>query len=626
MMNDALKLILSLSISGSILALILLAIKPLIKHKLSKTIQYYIWVIVLFRLILPFSFEESIMNKLFYNNSIESQILPKKEILSIDSGSFKQYSFSEFSNAEDYTRNQNHHSDNDHNRYFNDIFKGPTSYAFPIYLFGVIAILSINIIGYIRFLRHLKPKNKSAKDEENLLLKSLVNGGDKVKLFRNPSISTPMLIGIFRSQIIIPDREYSEKQIKNILHHELIHLRRFDILIKWITMITKSIHWFNPMVYIIGREINHGCELACDEAVIKDLNNEEKQEYGDTLISIVSEDENFKGRLQVTMSEEKNRLKDRLIAIMDYSKKSEIVIFISGILFLAILVGGLYLGAGVRKDNIDKIEEVNIDEIEENIATNIPIEPPLIKINNETDLEPMENYTTLKTKWNGNIYDRRSFYQAAWNSVPSILTNLHRLVPGEEITIDFGEFKPESVLVKMAYLTEDYTTSLLPIEDIPVSYHIDGIYKFKNPERSAIHIKTTGRAFSIEARWGENICEYVFASDGKFDNNLVEVKWIPVKLDMEKLEELQKSIDNGDESSYMVAMSTEFIDSLGYSSEDVSRINIEHNDDNKIIRYEFEDDNKIIELMIIQPIKNGIDGVWAVEHYRIRQISDDKIP
>jgi len=67
-MNEQIKLILSLSLSGSILAGIVIVMKPFIKHKLSRSIQYYIWIVVLLRLLIPFSIEDSIMNKVFYGN------------------------------------------------------------------------------------------------------------------------------------------------------------------------------------------------------------------------------------------------------------------------------------------------------------------------------------------------------------------------------------------------------------------------------------------------------------------------------------------------------------------------------------------------------------------------------
>lgn len=118
-------------------------------------------------------------------------------------------------------------------------------------------------------------------------------------------------------------------------------------MVKWVTMIAASIHWFNPFIYLIKKEINHACELACDEAVIKNLSSSEKQAYGDTLISVVAEHKYPLGVLQATMCEEKKSLKKRLISIMNYSKKSKPVIIFSAILLVFIILGALYLGAGV---------------------------------------------------------------------------------------------------------------------------------------------------------------------------------------------------------------------------------------------------------------------------------------
>ena len=64
-MNEALKIVLSLSLSGSILILILHLLRPLFKDRLSKRWQYYIWLVVVARLLLPFAPETNLMGTLF---------------------------------------------------------------------------------------------------------------------------------------------------------------------------------------------------------------------------------------------------------------------------------------------------------------------------------------------------------------------------------------------------------------------------------------------------------------------------------------------------------------------------------------------------------------------------------
>lgn len=114
------------------------------------------------------------------------------------------------------------------------------------------------------------------------------------------------------------------------------------------------------------KEINNVCELACDEAVIRNLNTSEKQAYGDTLISVVFESKYPIGVLQATMSEDKKKLKERLVAIMKHSKKSKVIILLSGVLLFTIIFGAIYLGAGVgfRKDSpAADISNYNLEEI-----------------------------------------------------------------------------------------------------------------------------------------------------------------------------------------------------------------------------------------------------------------------
>lgn len=348
-MNETAKLLLSLSLSGSILAVLIFAIKPFIKHKLSKTLQYYIWVIVLLRLVIPFSFENSIMNDILNSNENPLQISNQAIVQPTEGVNENTINSSILPNVQKNIARGVYNDDVDHSRYFRDVFN---QYVLYIWLGGVIIAVTLNLAGYKRFLKYLKKGNRLATDEEDEILATLLNGRKRVSLVRNRFVTTPMLIGILKPCIIIPDVDFNEKQIKNILLHEISHLRRFDIGLKWLTMIATSIHWFNPLMYFIKKEISHACELACDEIVIKNLSTVEKQAYGDTLISVIAEYKYPASVLQATMCEEKRSLKERLVAIMNNNKKSRFLIFLSGVLLTLIILGALYLGAVVenRKD------------------------------------------------------------------------------------------------------------------------------------------------------------------------------------------------------------------------------------------------------------------------------------
>ncbi|MGO4184720.1 M56 family metallopeptidase [Paenibacillus sp. TAF43_2] len=497
------KLILSLSISGSILFFLLFLMKPIIKHKFSKSLQYYIWIVVLLRLTIPFSFDGSIMNDVFNKNPfLTGPILQGGEAAKSGMEIDPTHAIS-LPQANDAQAAESIRADNSE-IFVITIIK---QYAIYVWLIGTILSLFIKLRGYTRFLKYMKTTSKPAYDWENRMLGMMLNGRYKAKLVRNSYITTPMLIGIIRPTIILPDNNFNEVQLKNILIHEITHLKRFDIVVKWFSMLVTSLHWFNPVVYFVEKEINRLCELSCDEVVIRKFTSSEKQEYGETLIAVASNEQYPVGGLQATFSDEKTILRERLVAIMRPSKRSTFIILSSFVLAAVVIISAIALGTSVGASN-------------SNVSSSIsPVEPPAIVISHERNPDPIENYTILKSSWNGVKYDRMSFYQAAWHSEPTLLTGLRRLKPGEKLKVDFGENTPDKVTVKMAFLTESFEQSLLPIEEVAVN-HVNGKYAFINPPTVISDIPTTGRVYSITATWGQNSCEYVFASDGKFDYEL----------------------------------------------------------------------------------------------------------
>lgn len=332
-MNETIELVLSLSISGSILAAILLAITPFIRHRVAKSILYCMWIVVLLRFAFPFSFEGSIMNDAFH--TFQAEINAQESVQAIVD-----------TDVSPSTQRHDVSAVNDHAAHLNTMSQDTISrYLLYIWMLGVIVSLAVQLIGYARFAKLIMRTNTSAAIEDQKLMTTLLNGKRRVRLSRNRFISSPMLIGVLRPHIVIPDRRFSEKQLKHILLHEIVHLRRFDLAVKWLTMIALSVHWFNPLMYWIRREINFACELACDEKVIKHLVPEERQDYGETLISIAAARQYAGGVLQVTMIEEKKRLKERLVAIMHFNKKSRFVVLMSFSLLVAIVFGAALLGA-----------------------------------------------------------------------------------------------------------------------------------------------------------------------------------------------------------------------------------------------------------------------------------------
>jgi len=174
-----------------------------------------------------------------------------------------------------------------------------------------------------------------------------------IGLYTNKLIASPMLVGFFRPFIVLPSLNISEADFKCTVLHELTHYKRGDMFYKWLAQITMCLHWFNPLMYLMVRELNKSCELSCDESVVKGLDYDGMRAYGDTLVNAISNAANnainsegkYSNALSsVTFNANKKDLKERLDMIMSFKKKSPITLAVTLLLTLAIAMGTTVVG------------------------------------------------------------------------------------------------------------------------------------------------------------------------------------------------------------------------------------------------------------------------------------------
>ncbi|MCL1821182.1 MAG: M56 family metallopeptidase, partial [Oscillospiraceae bacterium] len=235
--------------------------------------------------------------------------------------------------------------------------ESPVAPAFDVFMiaypFGAAAALLYFLISYTVFTRLHRRRNKAANPEETAMLAELCGSRRAPLLYRNPLAATPMLFGVLRPSIILPDREYTAEQLRAVLLHELTHLRRKDVLVKWLSVLSCAAHWFNPVVWLMRREIDRACELACDSASVRNLDAAGRQNYGETLIYVAAENKMPHAVLLTTMCNanisfawEKKALKERLGAILKNKKHTRVALILSVVLILAVSGTAIALGAG----------------------------------------------------------------------------------------------------------------------------------------------------------------------------------------------------------------------------------------------------------------------------------------
>ena len=114
----------------------------------------------------------------------------------------------------------------------------------------------------------------------------------KLPLQSMAGIYSPALTVSLKPMILLPANitdTLSEAQLAYALRHEFMHYRRRDHLLALLLLLLTCVYWFNPVVWLMKRELMKDMETACDSAVTARLNGAERREYAMTLLALFSQ-------------------------------------------------------------------------------------------------------------------------------------------------------------------------------------------------------------------------------------------------------------------------------------------------------------------------------------------------
>ena len=305
----------SISASWIVLAIILLRI---VLKKAPKWINCVLWGIAGLRLVLPFSLE-----------SIFS-LVPSAETISQPTGSPRPYLQSGI-NVMD-----NQVNDYLQEYYYEGVtrptgnFVNITTILAIIWVIGIVALLIHILVSYLR----LNNKIKTA-----VLLRD--------NIYQSEAVVSPFVLGIIKPKIYLPFNMNSQ-DMDHVIAHEQAHLRRKDHLWKPLGFLILTLHWFNPLVWVGYILLCRDIELACDEKVVKEFNNEQRADYSQALLTC-SANRRMIAACPVAFGE--LGVKDRVKAILNYKKpKFWIVVFA---IVLSVGMAVCFLTSPAKEENVE---------------------------------------------------------------------------------------------------------------------------------------------------------------------------------------------------------------------------------------------------------------------------------
>lgn len=248
--------LLNLSISASWLVLAVLVLR-LVSKRSPKWMNVLLWGIVALRLVLPFSVESAL------------SLIPSAETVSPAAVQFDP--------APTITSGVSV-IDNAVNPSLSEHFSAvPTASVNPLYvwteiagwvwLIGLGAMLLYALVSYLRLRRRV---SVSLPIQDHIYLCD--------------AISSPFILGVVKPHIYLPSG-LDEVQRQNVLSHERAHLARRDHWWKPLGFALLAVYWFNPVLWLGYALLCRDIELACDERVIRTMDESAVKTYSTVLLA-----------------------------------------------------------------------------------------------------------------------------------------------------------------------------------------------------------------------------------------------------------------------------------------------------------------------------------------------------
>lgn len=351
--------LLQMSFLGTVIILLIVVLRAMLINRLPKKTFLILWWIALIRLLVPFSIK-SVTSIYSLFQSIYSDINP---VRTAQTTTFLPIhgNMPETANGLSEAMVQRTES---------------ISILSVIWLAGLLLCFGFFAVSYIKCYREFRFSLPVENDileawkEKHPLKRSL-------SIRQTETIAAPLSYGVIRPVILMPKNTEWKNiyQLRYVLEHEYVHVRRLDMLTKLIMIAAVCIHWFNPLVWVMYILFNRDLELSCDETVVRRFGMDIKSVYATALISM---EEKKSGLKPLCNSFSKNAIEERIRAIMKIKKTSKFAVMISAVLVIGV-TGGFATSASSLEKNTETAQEngettVALNEV--NIREDEPLSSP----------------------------------------------------------------------------------------------------------------------------------------------------------------------------------------------------------------------------------------------------------
>ena len=327
-------------VSSSVLILVVIALRYVLRGKLSLRMQYALWLLVLVRLLVPVSFgasDLSVMNA-----------VPERAP-AVQQGTYKQDIVGERNDAPANAGTVGIPAQSMSEAAPPNLVQNVTTatvtaptvektdwarIAKTVWLAGAAALGLVFLAVNLCFGKKLRRSRERVEETDACL-----------PVYESGETDTPCLFGVAKPSIYVtPDTRTEAETLRYALAHEQTHYRHGDNLWAVLRGVCLALHWYNPLVWWAAELSRRDAELACDEATIRRIGESERAAYGRTLIRMTCEKRPALLVTATMMTDSGKGLKERISLLVKKPKTAAYtavaVLLIAGLSVACTFTGG----------------------------------------------------------------------------------------------------------------------------------------------------------------------------------------------------------------------------------------------------------------------------------------------
>ena len=312
----------------SVVSLVYIGLLRLLKNRQQPVVRYYVWIALLIGFLTPF--------KPSFGSGAVTISAPEQAVVAVPSESVQSSTFNIW------------------------------NVVFIVWAVGMVISLIHFAVRYKAFRKSIRRLSRSAGRDTQILADGIATSmgiWSEVRVLVLKGLASPMMTGLFKPTILLPERKISQTELRLILRHELTHFKHKDLWFKLLFTACRAVYWFDPIMLLIERSIDRECEHFCDSSVMKGKNTETRKRYCKSILDTASAQSRHAGGLRPVMATNfcisKKGLKHRLGLILSKKAKKKYLAVCAAAVALTVVSGSVIAFADHKQAEQTQSEPAN---------------------------------------------------------------------------------------------------------------------------------------------------------------------------------------------------------------------------------------------------------------------------